>query len=220
MPEQARWHGRLAAWLIWFMVRAMSATIRFRMRKIPSWFPKPGISREPMVFCIWHNRLALCLELHRHFLQRQEPRRRLAAIVSASRDGGLLTRVLELFRVQPVRGSTSRRGPQALLEMTGWAERGLDLAVTPDGPRGPKYSFQDGAIALAQVTGHPIVVSSYDLNWKIRIKSWDTFMIPLPFARCDVSFGEPVHIPRECSPEEREKIRKHLEDTMRQMGAE
>ena len=84
----------------------------------------------------------------------------MAAMVSASKDGGFLASILECFGVQPVRGSSSRRGPQALLELTGWAERGYDLAITPDGPRGPRYVVQEGIIALAQVTGLPIVPAS------------------------------------------------------------
>ena len=74
----------------------------------------------------------------------------MAALVSASGDGGLLARVLELFRVQPVRGSSSRRGPQALRELTTWARRGFDLAITPDGPRGPCYVVDEGVIAAAR----------------------------------------------------------------------
>ena len=78
-------------------------------------------------------------------------------MVSASRDGGILAGILEQFGVKPVRGSSSRRGPQALLEMTTWAERGYDLAITPDGPRGPRYKVQEGVISAAQLTGLPIV---------------------------------------------------------------
>ena len=81
----------------------------------------------------------------------------MAALVSASKDGGFLSGILELFGVQPVRGSSSRRGPQALLELTTWAERGHDLTITPDGPRGPCYQVQDGVMSLAQLTGLPIV---------------------------------------------------------------
>ena len=103
--------------------------------------------------------------------------------------------------MQPVRGSSSRRGPQALLELTSWAERGYDLAITPDGPRGPCYVVQEGVMALAQVTGLPIVPFSYHLRWKIRVKSWDRFQIPLPFSPCDMIIGKPVRVPRETSPE-------------------
>src|SRR4029077_6679252 len=89
----------------------------------------------------------------------------LAAIVSASKDGGFLAAILENFNVQPVRGSSSRRGRQAVLELISWAERGYDLAITPDGPRGPRYIAQEGATALAQLTGHPIIPASMNVKW-------------------------------------------------------
>ncbi len=79
---------------------------------------------------------------------------------------------------------------QALIELTTWAERGYDLAITPDGPRGPCYQIQDGVTSLAQLTGLPIVPVSFNLNWKIRVKSWDRFQIPLPFARCEIAVGQ------------------------------
>ena len=110
--------------------------------------------------------------------------------MSASRDGAFLAAILERFGVQPVRGSSSRRGAQALLELTTWAERGYDLAITPDGPRGPRYVVQDGAMSLAQITGLPIVPVSYFLKWKIQLKSWDGFQIPLPFSICEVTAGK------------------------------
>jgi lysophospholipid acyltransferase (LPLAT)-like uncharacterized protein len=149
------------------------------------------------------------------FVQRGDKQRRLAAIVSASRDGGMVARILEHFNVQPVRGSSSRRGPQALLELTSFAEQGYNLAITPDGPRGPCYVVQEGVVALAQLTGLPIVPASYKLSWKIRLKSWDRFQIPLPFARWQVHFAEPIFIPREASQQEREALRLKLENMMK-----
>jgi lysophospholipid acyltransferase (LPLAT)-like uncharacterized protein len=139
----------------------------------------------------------------------------MAAMVSASKDGGLLARVLELHGVQPVRGSTSRRGRQALLELVTWAERGYDLAITPDGPRGPCYVIQDGIIALAQLTGLPIIPVAYHLTSKIRLRSWDRFQIPLPFTGCHISFAPPIRVAREASEEEREGLRQQLEDRLR-----
>ena len=127
----------------------------------------------------------------------------------------MLAAILERFGVQPVRGSSSRRGPQALLELTTWAERGYDLAITPDGPRGPRYEVQEGVMSLAQVTGLPIVPVSYHLNWKIRAKSWDRFQIPLPFARCEVTVGRVLRVPREATDAEREELRQQLETEMR-----
>jgi lysophospholipid acyltransferase (LPLAT)-like uncharacterized protein len=181
VPQQVQWHGRLAARLIWLVVKACGATVRFKLDDPADFLNRSAATPEPVIFCIWHNRLALCLKIYQRFVQARQPARRLAAMVSASRDGGLLARALELFAVQPVRGSSSRRGPQALLELTTWAERGYDLAITPDGPRGPRYVVQDGVIALSQLTGRPIVPASYHLSWKWQAKSWDRFQIPLPF---------------------------------------
>ena len=168
-----------------------------------------------MLFSIWHNRLALSLMMYRRYVVRFAPERRLAAMVSASRDGGLLAQILEHFGVEPVRGSSSRRGPQALREMMSWAERGYDLAITPDGPRGPCYQVQDGVISAAQLTGLPIVPVSCHLNWKFRPQSWDRFQIPLPFARCRIRTGAVLRVPREATDAEREALRQHLEETMR-----
>ena len=142
----------------------------------------------------------------------------LAVMVSASRDGALLTAVLECFKVQPVRGSTSRRGRQALLELTTWAERGYDLAITPDGPRGPCYQVQEGIMSLAQVTGLPIIPVSYNLKWKIRSKSWDRFQVPIPFSHCEMVFDTPILVPRDASDEQRKKLRQQLEQQLRSIS--
>ena len=94
--------------------------------------------------------------------------------------------------------------------MTSWAGRGYELAVTPDGPKGPCCGVQNGVMALAQVSGLPIVPYSCHLGWKIQLKSWDRFQIPLPFSRCEMSFGEPIHVPREATDAERAQLREQL----------
>lgn len=215
VPQQAPWHGRLAAGLVFAVIRGMSATVRYQRAPPPKAYP--DILQQPAIFCTWHNRLSLCLVVYHKLVQVRFPDRRLAAMVSASKDGGMLARVLEHFGVQPVRGSSSRRGRQALLELTSWAEQGYDLAITPDGPRGPRYLVQDGIAALAQLTGLPIVPVSYFLSFKICLKSWDRFQIPLPFTRCEIRLGEPIRIPRECSDAEREALRARLEKTLREL---
>jgi lysophospholipid acyltransferase (LPLAT)-like uncharacterized protein len=139
----------------------------------------------------------------------------MAALASASRDGGLVTSTIERFGVVPVRGSSSRRGAQALREMVACAERGLDLSITPDGPRGPRYTVRDGVISTAQLTGLTIVPAAYHLNWKVCLNSWDRFQIPLPFARCEVVTGTPLRVPREATGDEREALRLQLETELR-----
>jgi lysophospholipid acyltransferase (LPLAT)-like uncharacterized protein len=213
VPNQPRWYQRLAAWLIFALVRLISITLRYRYLDRSAYFdgPSPGAA----IYCVWHNRLALCLKVYFGYARKQTQRPAMAAMVSASKDGALLASVLECFGVQPVRGSSSRRGPQALLELTTWSERGYDLAITPDGPRGPCYVVQEGIMSLAQVTGLPIIPVSYHLNWKIRVNSWDRFQIPVPFGRCEVIFGKSVRVPRESSDAEREALRQQLEQTLR-----
>jgi len=215
IPHEAKWHQRVVATLISLFIRCVTATIRFRHEDLSGHF-----RTEPpkTIFAVWHNRLALSAAMYERYVRVFNSERRMAAMVSASRDGGMLAQVLENFGIEAVRGSSSRRGAQALIEMTSCAERGLDLAITPDGPRGPRYEVQDGVIVTAQVTGLPIVPASYHLNWKIRLKSWDGFQIPLPFARCDVVLAEPIMVPREISDDERESLRKQLERVLREIS--
>lgn len=212
VPHRAKWQQRLAAALLYGLIRSVAATIRFQMDDGSGILGGPPAQR--IIFSIWHNRLALSLIMYRRYLLKRSPDRRLAAMVSASRDGGLLARILEHFGVEPVRGSSSRRGPQALRELVTWGEQGFDLAITPDGPRGPCYRVQEGVISAARLTGLPIVPVSYELNWKIRLKSWDRFQVPLPFARCRIVSGPIVRVPREATDAERESLRIKLEQTM------
>jgi lysophospholipid acyltransferase (LPLAT)-like uncharacterized protein len=213
IPHRAKWHQRLVARLIWLIVRCMAATIRFRLDDRSGYFS--GAPKEAIIFAVWHNRLALSLTMYERFVLCYQPERKLGALVSASKDGGMLARVLELFRIEPVRGSSSRRGAQALRELVAWGNRGYDLAITPDGPRGPCYTVRDGVIATAQLTGLTIVPASYHLTWKIKLKSWDRFQIPLPFSRCDITTGKVMRVPREAADGEREILRQQLEAEMR-----
>jgi lysophospholipid acyltransferase (LPLAT)-like uncharacterized protein len=215
IPHQASTRQRIVARSIYLVIRSLAATLRFRLPPGSARFSEP--SQERVIFAIWHNRLALSLVLYNRFVRRNDPSRKMAAIVSASRDGGLLAHVLELFGVHPVRGSTSRRGPQALRELTTCAEKGLDLAITPDGPRGPVYVAQDGVIYLGQLTGLPILPVSCNLTWKIELRSWDRFQVPLPFATCLVRVGDLVRVPRSATDEDRARFRVQLEQTLREL---
>jgi lysophospholipid acyltransferase (LPLAT)-like uncharacterized protein len=213
VAHRNQWYLRTLAWLVFALIRTVSATLRYRWNDRSGYInvPVPG----PAIYCIWHNRLALCMPAYFSYVKKHNRTPGMAAMVSASKDGGFLTGILECFNVQPVRGSSSRRGPQALLELTTWAERGYDLAITPDGPRGPLYVVQEGVMSLAQLTGFPIVPVSYHVNWKIRLKSWDHFQIPLPFSRCEMIYEKPIFVPREAKDAEREQLRVQLETALR-----
>ena len=209
IPNSPRWFQRLAAFLLWLVASLVLATLRYRVDDRHGLLKQKGF--PPAVFCTWHNRLALSMKIYFGIVRPQKSDQRLAGLVSASKDGALLAAIFERFGVQPVRGSSSRRGAQALRELTTWADKGYDLAITPDGPRGPCYRVQDGAIALAQITGRVLVPISHQVHWKITLRSWDRFQIPLPFSRCDIAIGKVFQVPRDLAPEAREKIRQEFE---------
>ncbi|MEI8314596.1 MAG: lysophospholipid acyltransferase family protein [Verrucomicrobiota bacterium] len=172
---------------------------------------------KPAIFVMWHNRLFLIPYLfwkYWNILQRGK----VAVMVSASKDGGYLVRVLERFNLICVRGSSSRRGNAALLEITRLVQDGADAGITPDGPRGPKYKVADGVISLAQLTCAPIVPISYVLSHKIELNSWDGFMIPLPFSRATVRVGAPVAVATTADDEEREHKRLELETILKSLS--
>jgi len=219
VPRQLKWYDRLLATIIYTLIELVGRTLRLK------WDPEAGLDRightRQAIFCIWHNRLATCMIVYRDYMCGKERRQaKLAAIVSASKDGGIVARILEHFGVEPVRGSSSRRGPQALLELTSWAEQGYDLAITPDGPRGPRYITQPGVISLAQLTGLPIVPISYSYRWKLSTRSWDRFQVPIPFSRGVVRMGRPLEVPRDAGEEQRELLRKELEIRLNEITAD
>ena len=209
VPHYLPWHRRLAASVITPLMRLCIRTWRVRWNASPV---GPPVER-PVIYCIWHNRIPLALACY-DYAQGQWPDEGVAAMISASRDGGFLANIVERFGVQPIRGSSSRRGPQALLEATTWLERNYSVVITPDGPRGPAYRIQDGIIQLAKLTGCAIVPFTSFTHWKIRFKSWDRLQIPLPFSVCDLRYGDPIWVPRDASDADLEELRVRLEKAM------
>ncbi len=218
VPNSPRWFQRLAAFLLWLAASLLLATLRYRVND------RHGLLKQksfpPAVFCTWHNRLALSMKIYFRIVRPKKSDQRLAGLVSASKDGALLAAIFERFGVQPVRGSSSRRGAQALRELTTWADKGYDLAITPDGPRGPCYTVQDGALVLAQITGRALVPISHQVHWKISLKSWDRFQIPLPFSRCDIAIGKVFQVPQDITAEARETIRQEFEAELLAIGGD
>jgi lysophospholipid acyltransferase (LPLAT)-like uncharacterized protein len=209
VPHPLSWRRKTAASIVYGLSKFLMSTWRCKATHVDL----PDYN-GPIIFCVWHNRLALSMVAYSRFANKFWPSNGLAAMISASKDGGLLAAVLNKFGVQEVRGSSSRRGRQALLESTTWLEKGFHIAITPDGPRGPCYQVQDGVIALAQITGAPIVPVSARIRGKIHLKSWDRFQIPLPFAKCEMHFGKPINVSRELSDEEKEIIRQKLHEAL------
>ncbi len=208
VPHKPNGSQRLVAWTVFLVERLVTFSLRCHWRDHSGLSDTPGNS--PVIFCLWHNRLAISMIVHRRYP------RKLAALVSASKDGALLAAVLGRFGVAQIRGSTSRRGPQALLELTNHAKRGYDLAVTPDGPRGPRYVVQHGVISLAQVTGLPIIPVTCNTRRKFCLGTWDRFQIPFPFSRCELTLNQPILVPRDADQAGREDRRSQLQSRLRQ----
>jgi lysophospholipid acyltransferase (LPLAT)-like uncharacterized protein len=161
---------------------------------------------ERCIFVLWHARLLPTLFTHRG--------RGAAALVSRSRDGELVTRVIERLGFVAARGSSTRGGREGALEMVEWASRGHLLAVTPDGPRGPVGVLKPGVVWLAARTGWPVVPVACAARHAWVARSWDRFRVPWPFARVVVAYGEPVRVPRELDEASAEAWRLRLEDAL------
>ena len=210
VPQSLRWHGELAAAAGYVFLRTLSASLRLRWEDPEDHLSAMG--QSPVIFALWHNRLILSLPSYRKYFLARHPHRRLVALISASKDGALLSRLMTHHGVESVRGSSSRRGGQALKELISLIRRGYDVAITPDGPRGPKYEVQDGVVMMAQLTGLPVVPMSAQIHSKKVLGSWDGFQVPLPFARCDIRMGKPVWVDRKGDDVVREAARRQIQE--------
>jgi lysophospholipid acyltransferase (LPLAT)-like uncharacterized protein len=142
----------------------------------------PDLS-EPSIFVFWHGNMLAGWYLFRH--------KGFYALISKSKDGDILTRLLEKWKYNVVRGSSSKGGKEALAELKNGLVRGESCVMTPDGPRGPAKEFKNGALILSLETGAPIIpVKVTYASSKVLDKSWDKFAIPLPFSSCEIIYGE------------------------------
>jgi lysophospholipid acyltransferase (LPLAT)-like uncharacterized protein len=137
---------------------------------------------EHTVLAFWHGQMLMALRAHR---------RPIAVMISEHRDGEIIAQVLRLAGHSTVRGSSSRGGARALLEAARVIANGSDVAITPDGPRGPRHSYAQGAVALAYRASVPVVSLAASASRAWRLKSWDGFEIPKPFARITVVYSDP-----------------------------
>jgi len=163
------------------LLRLWWRTLRFHIEpgtRVLMMTPPP-----PSVVVLWHNRLFAAPE----FFRRYFADRRLATLISASRDGAWLAGLLSRLGMVPVRGSHYKRGAQALREMLAAQRDGCDVGITPDGSRGPMYTMKPGAVAVGLKTGAPFVLLSLRHRAALRLATWDRFYLPLPFSRVDVA---------------------------------
>jgi hypothetical protein len=136
-------------------------------------------------------------------------------MISRHRDGEFIARAVKFLGIESVRGSTTRGGSSALRGMVRLYRTGANLAITPDGPQGPRHVVQMGTVELARQTGAPILPVTYGASRKKVFGSWDHFILPLPFCRVVYIWGEPVWVRREAGKEEAEEKRLLLAERLR-----
>ena len=195
------------------IARLVFSTIRLRVTDHSGFLTNPP--EGPRILVFWHNRIpAISIGFLRHYPQKHPSRKGVSVLTSPSKDGDILAGVMANLGMGSVRGSSSRRGSTAIRELTSLLESGVDLAITPDGPRGPKYSLGPGAIFLSQKTGIPIMPLHARYHRAIRLKTWDNFAIPLPFSRVDITLDPYLTINPEAADLESERLR--LETLLRE----
>ena len=186
MSEPARgWKLSLTIRLGTWLIRALASTWRFRVVNDASYRTRHA-NREPFIFAFWHGQLLPLLWLHRG--------QGVAIVISAHRDGEIVAGVAERLGMRAIRGSSTRGAARALLGVVRELESGGEVAVTPDGPRGPARRFASGALVAAQRVGAPIIGIGVSAPRAWHLRSWDRFMIPKPFARVSVAYTAPTPV--------------------------
>jgi lysophospholipid acyltransferase (LPLAT)-like uncharacterized protein len=174
------WPQRLLLRILYLPVKLYYATLRYHAEG-DDLKAVTDIS-APSVLVIWHNRILTSPKIKRKYRDNS----RLFAAISASRDGALISAFVEMFDIESCRGSSSKRGALVALEMVEELKHGHDIAVTPDGPRGPLYAFHEGAAAVALMSGAPLTIVCPAIRSGMRFNSWDGFYLPWPFSRVDM----------------------------------
>ena len=203
--------GWRARWLIafgFYLLQVWARTIRYEIDDRANVVGKQ--LEGNYIAALWHNRLLLISFVLKKFF----PERPGAGLISASRDGDLIADATKRFGFDVVRGSSSRMGAAALLELSNVLSSGRDVLITPDGPRGPAYQLGPGIIFLAQKTGAPVVPVNMEYSSCWRVKSWDRFIIPRPFSKVRVIIGQPQQIRSTSTPEEFENERLRVQNAM------
>jgi hypothetical protein len=192
-------------------VRALGATLRLREEGIDALAPL-WAARQPLIYAVWHGRILMIPWLSAR-LRGTRGARTVRVLASRSRDGELVARWVGRFGLGVVRGSSSRGGAAALRALAAALRAGEDVAVVPDGPRGPRERVQPGIVTLAALTGVPVVPLGFAARPARRLASWDRFVVPAPFARAAVVAGKAIGVPRDA---DRETARADLERALRE----
>ncbi|HWP03713.1 MAG TPA: lysophospholipid acyltransferase family protein [Gemmatimonadaceae bacterium] len=167
------------------ILRLLGSTWRVR-REWPERLDDLLARGEALIVVFWHEDILPIAWVHRH--------QGFAPLISTHADGEIIARIVRSLGYRTVRGSTSRGGARALLEMARLLARGVSVAITPDGPRGPRRSMTPGPTVLAQRTGRRVLAVRAHADRAWRLATWDRHLIPKPFARVTLRYSPAVTI--------------------------
>lgn len=216
MKIRSRFLTRAAARLLVMTARALFVTCRRRLRaEVPGISPYDGATAgtgagtQRFLYCVWHDQIVMTVFTGRP--------RNMAGLVSRHQDGSYLADGMKMVGIEPVRGSTSRGGAQAMRQMLDLA-RDRHIAITPDGPRGPRRQIKPGIVFLASQTGRAIVPTAYACRrgWRIR-GNWTDMLIPRPFTTLYALGGTPLSVPPDLSREQLEQHTARLQSEMERL---
>jgi hypothetical protein len=187
------------------LVAALFATLRVRWSGVEHLrqFRDKG---EPVIFVLWHSQLLPLTYYHRN--------QGVVALVSEHGDGEYITRLIRRIGFGAVRGSSTRGAAKGLKGLIRAARAGHDLAVTPDGPRGPARVFKPGALAVAQMTGLPLLPVAAGASSAWRLRSWDGFLVPRPLATLRIEYAPPRWVPRDAGRTDLEGLGRDIQEEL------
>lgn len=177
----------MVPWYHWLWVAPFALLLRLWLATLRIRSNQPLVDDVDggRIIVLWHDRLFVSGLVGRRFF-----RRPINALISTSKDGGWLVAFFRLMGLKAVRGSSSKRGAAALMTLTRVVRAGEHAGITPDGPKGPSRVCKTGVVALAKLTGRPIILMGLDYSQCWRLRNWDRFALPLPFSRVDVTFED------------------------------
>ncbi|HXS75817.1 MAG TPA: lysophospholipid acyltransferase family protein [Terracidiphilus sp.] len=193
--------------IVWALLWIFGRTWRFEVMAEDGVTPVLfGQTAGPEIYCFWHQCVLPCTIYFR--------KSNAVILISRSFDGELITRILQMFGFDAVRGSSSRGSREGLLGLKNVIETGHTAIFTADGPRGPIYQTKMGPIKLAQTTGAPIGAFHLQPERAWVMNSWDRFLVPKPFTRIIVSWAQWTHVPADLPTEQFEIMRQQLNDAI------
>jgi len=200
-----RFQIRMADFAFYVLIGIVGLTVRW---KVDGQDHLASVERNGLlpILAFWHNRIFLATYFFR--------KRRIVVMTSRSFDGEYIARFIQRFGYGAARGSSTRGGIGAIIEMVKLMRAGCPTGFTIDGPKGPRCVAKMGAVLLAKKTGNPIVPFSISASRSLTVNSWDRLQIPLPFTKALTSIGEPIYVSKEATEEELESKRDQLQQSL------